>query len=349
MTADPARAAGVRLIAGYDGLLLDLDGVIYIGADPVPGAVEALDECARAGVQLRYVTNNASRTTRAVAELLRGFGLPVDDSHVATSATASAALLARRLEPGAEVLVVGTDGLVDAVRSVGLFPVRRAAAPAAVVVGFGPEVDWRDLAEATAAVRGGAWFVATNPDRTVPTARGPAPGNGVFVEAIAMAAEQQPLVVGKPRPGLFESVIADAGLQRPLVVGDRLDTDIAAAHQAGVDSLLVLTGVTTGPQAVAAPPPLRPTYIVDDLGGLHRDAVRAEVDAEHRTARCGTWTARVDSGRIIAERTAPSARDGAPCGVLAACALAWHPAAEEWGVAHPSPDDVLGLEAGPTR
>jgi ribonucleotide monophosphatase NagD (HAD superfamily) len=111
--------------------------------------------------------------------------------------------------------------------------------------------------------------VATNTDRTLPSPRGPLPGNGSLVAALATALDRGPdLVVGKPEPGLFEQAAARYGARRPLVVGDRLDTDIEGANRAGMDSVLVLTGVSTRADLAAAPPERRPTYVLDDLGGL---------------------------------------------------------------------------------
>jgi glycerol 3-phosphatase-2 len=267
-----------HLASQYDLVILDLDGVVYLIDRPIPGAVEAITHLHRAGQRLAYATNNASRRAAEVAALLRGMGMEALEAEVLTSAQASAALLARRLPAGSPVLVVGADALRAEVRDAGLCPVDSADdGPAAVVQGYGPAVGWAELAEAAVAIRAGAIWVATNTDRTLPTSRGPLPGNGALVAALRTALDRGPdLVVGKPEPALFETAAQRAGARRPLVVGDRLDTDIEGARRSGMDSLLVLTGVSQARDLLAAPPDRRPSHIATDLSGLFEvgDAVR---------------------------------------------------------------------------
>ncbi|MDQ7908948.1 HAD-IIA family hydrolase [Phytohabitans sp. ZYX-F-186] len=268
-----------RLVDAYDLVIFDLDGVVYLIDRPIPGAVEAIGELHRAGVPLAYATNNASRRAGEVADLLNGLGVPADAGEVITSAGASAAALARRLPPGSKVLVVGAEALRAEVREAGLEPVALAQErPAAVVQGYGPRVGWADLAEAALAIQGGAQWVATNTDRTLPSPRGPLPGNGSLVAALRTALGRDPdLVVGKPEPELFATAARRVGAQRALVVGDRLDTDIEGAVLAGMDSLLVLTGVSGPADLLAAPEQRRPTYVAADLGGLFEVAGAATV------------------------------------------------------------------------
>jgi glycerol-1-phosphatase len=265
------------VVAGYDLVIFDLDGVLYLGDQVVPGAAEATKRLRERGVPAAYATNNASRLARDVAALLTSLDIPAGEDEVITSSRASAQLLAQRLPVGAPVLVVGAPALEDEIRAAGLTPVATAgSAPLVVLQGYGPEVGWRHLAEAAVAIRAGASWVATNTDRTLPSPRGPLPGNGSLVAALATALDRQPdTVVGKPDPGLFLAAARERGANRPLVVGDRLDTDIEAANRAGMDSLLVLTGVSTAAEAREAPPERRPTYISEDLSGLfaERDAV----------------------------------------------------------------------------
>lgn len=258
------------LVDGYDLVILDLDGVVYLGPDPIPGAVEAVNRLHQLGMALMFATNNAARRPDEVAAHLVDLGIPADADEVQTSSQAAAALLAERLPSGSKVLVVGTDGLAAEVAAGGLTPVASADdGPVAVVQGYGPNVGWPELAEACIAVRAGALWVATNADRTLPSPRGPLPGNGSLVAALGTALDRRPdEVVGKPAPTLFQRAAQRTGASRPLVVGDRLDTDIEGVRRAGMDSMLVLTGVSTAEDLRAAPPERRPTYVGKDLTAL---------------------------------------------------------------------------------
>ncbi len=281
------------LIGRYDGALFDLDGVVYLGTEPIAGAAEAIGVLREAGAAVSYVTNNASRRPAEVGGLLRELGVPAKDEQIVTSAQVSAAVLADRLAAGAPVLVVGAAALAAEVAAVGLTPVRRAAdRPVAVVQGYGPDVGWPELAEAAVAVRADALWMATNLDRTLPSPRGPLPGNGALVAALATALDRQPdVVVGKPAPTLLREAAARLGAHRPLMVGDRLDTDVEGAIAAGYDSALVLTGVSRPRDVLAVPLAARPTYLLRDLGGLLD--VPADVRVSDGAARCGGWTATV--------------------------------------------------------
>lgn len=259
-------------MSDYDGLFVDLDGVVYRGRQAVPHAVESL----RGFVgRVLYVTNNASRTPEAVAAQLAGYGLPVGADDVVTSAQAAAAHLATLVGPGARILVTGGDGLVQAVTERGLRIVASAQEADAVVQGYSPDLAWRDLAEASYAVARGIPWVASNTDMSVPTARGIAPGNGTLVAAVAAATGRQPVVTGKPHRPIMELARSRARVKRPLVIGDRLDTDIAAARAAGMDSLLVLTGVSAWQDLLGLPPDDLPTRVAPDLRvlGGHTDEV----------------------------------------------------------------------------
>jgi glycerol 3-phosphatase-2 len=272
----------VPLTQVYDLALLDLDGVVYIGQDAVPGAAVALDRVRSAGVAVRFVTNNASRPPQVVADHLTRLGVPATVDEVVTSAQVAAVLLARRFAPGSGVLVVGAEGLRQALTEHDLVPMDSVdEGPVAVVQGFGPDVGWRLLAEATRAVRSGLFWMATNLDLTVPTTHGPAPGNGLLVQIVATAAGREPDdVAGKPRPGAFLEAARQAGSRRPLVIGDRLDTDLEGARAADMHGLLVLTGVTGVTELLAATPELRPHYVGRDL-----DAMMAAQPAARLTAQ----------------------------------------------------------------
>lgn len=278
------------LADGYDLVIFDLDGVVYLIDKPIAGAAEAVERLRAGDTPVAYATNNASRRAGDVAALLTGMGVPAAPAEVLTSAGAAAALLAEKLPAGSPVLVVGADALRDEVRDAGLTPVDRAEdEPAAVVQGYGPEVGWRILAEAALAVRAGATWMATNTDRTLPSPRGPLPGNGSLVAVLRTALDREPdLVVGKPEPALFTTAAALSGARRPLTVGDRLDTDIQGAVRAGMDSLLVLTGVSGPAELLAAPPERRPRFVAADLSGLFRPAAEAELPLAGG-AEAGGW------------------------------------------------------------
>ncbi|MER7399342.1 HAD-IIA family hydrolase [Streptomyces sp. NPDC000151] len=305
------------LSEAYDTALLDLDGVVYAGGSAIPYAVESLTTARDGGMHLAYVTNNAARTPDTVAGQLTGYGLPTEAGDVVTSAQAVARLIAGQVPDGARVLAIGGEGLKVALRERGLVPVDSAEDdPAAVVQGYDPKQNWEQLAEAAYAVgRGVPWFAA-NTDLTIPKERGIAPGNGALVEVVRIATGGTPQVAGKPQPPMHRETVLRTGAKRPLVVGDRLDTDIEGAFNGGVDSLLVLTGVTTPAELLAAPPQHRPTYVDADLRGIL--GPQPEVAAADGGFRCGGWVASVAEDVLVLDG------EGSPLdGLRALCAAAW--------------------------
>jgi HAD superfamily hydrolase (TIGR01450 family) len=290
--------AAVPLAAGssappserYDVALLDLDGVVYVGPDAVPGVPEALTAVRQGGMRLAFVTNNAARTPDDVAAHLSALGVSADADDVITSSQAAATVVADLLGPEARVLAVGGPGVAAALTAAGLVVVGSAEdVPVAVVQGYGPQVGWVQLAEAVVAVRNGARHVATNLDATIPSRRGPLPGNGAMVGVVAAVTGREPLVTGKPDPAMHAECVRRTDARRPLVVGDRLDTDIEGARRAGADSLLVLSGVTDPAGLLAARPDHRPDLLSADAAGLLRP--HPAVVAEGQAWRCGRWTA----------------------------------------------------------
>ncbi len=257
------------LIDRYSALLIDLDGTVQRGREPVTGAADAMAEARSQGKRLIFVTNNASVTPGRVVDGLAQVGIAADAAEVLTSAQAGAREIAARVEAGSAVLVVGGEGLLTAVVAEGLSPVSRAAdQPSGVVQGWFPGLDWPLLAEAAYTLAQPVPWVVTNRDLTLPTAGGVAPGNGAFVELLATVSGRQPdASPGKPQPTML---LAAAGEDRAsaLVIGDRLDTDIAGAAAAGLDSLLVLTGVTALADLLNAKSHERPTYVGADLSAL---------------------------------------------------------------------------------
>ncbi len=329
----PRKTPGLRscprpLSEAYDTALLDLDGVVYLGGTGIPGAAEALAKAA-ASMALAYVTNNASRTPRAIGEQLADLGVPVRAGSVITSAQAAARILAERLPQGSPVLVVGGTGLRLAVRERGLRPVTTAFDhPAAVVQGYQRTIDYPLLAEGALAVAAGALFVASNSDATLPSTRGRQPGNGALVQVIAVATGKQPIVAGKPEPAMHREMLLRTGARRPLIVGDRLDTDIEGANRVDADSLLVLTGVSRPSDVVLAPGQQRPSYLAADLSGLLEPHPLPSGGGE--PLRCNGWQARwVDRGASAAGAAGAGARieltgSGDPIDALRLlCAACW--------------------------
>ncbi len=287
---ESGEPAPETVMASYDALLLDLDGTVFGGHAPIVGARETL---ARAEIPQLFVTNNASRRPAEVAEHLNELGFEAGPEQVVTSAQSGAQLLAEHLEPGSRALVIGSDGLAQEVREVGIGVARSADdKPDAVIQGYSAHIGWAELSEAALAIRAGALWVATNIDATLPSERGLLVGNGSLVAAVANATGKTPLVAGKPAAPLMIDAIRRSGVNNPLVVGDRLDTDIEGAHTVGLDSVLVLTGVSTARDLLAAPPEQRPTYVVADLRGLY-----LPVDLVRIVAHEG-WQIRIDGHAV---------------------------------------------------
>ncbi len=289
--------------------------MLYLGAEPVPHAAESVAAARAVGLRTAFVTNNASRSPAVIAEHLTALGVPASADDVVTSGQAAARLLTERLPAGAAVLVVGTKALEDEVAAVGLRPVRTAAdGPQAVVQGLGPATTWADLAEAAVALHTGAGWVAGNADSTLPSPRGPLPGNGAFIAALELVTGRSPVVAGKPEPALHRESVERVGARRPLVVGDRLDTDVLGAVRGGADSLLVLTGVTDRARLLAAPTGSRPTYVGSDLRALLVGHLPAVVDGD--SATCREARAHWRDGALQVEGDGDDA-------LRAACALSW--------------------------
>jgi HAD superfamily hydrolase (TIGR01450 family) len=303
------------LSESYDAALYDLDGVLYLGTAPIEHAARSVAAARAAGMRTAFVTNNASRRPAAVASLLTDLGIPAEPTDVVTSAQAAVRVLRQRIDAGAEVLVVGAAGLAEEIELAGFVPVR-AAGPgvAAVVQGYDPDTGWVALAEASVALRAGALWVATNTDSTLPSPRGPLPGNGALVAALRVATGLEPIVAGKPEPALHLESVARVGAARPLVIGDRLDTDVLGAIRGNADSLLVLTGVADVQAAVSAPGGMRPSYISRDLRGLL--GAQPGVAVDRSSASCGDALAEYDGGIVRVHGTGDPA-------LRAACALAW--------------------------
>jgi HAD superfamily hydrolase (TIGR01450 family) len=246
----------------------DLDGVVWRGDDPIPGAGGAITELRDRGFRVAFVSNNSSQPVGEVAAKLVAAGAPAAAEDVVTSAVSAATLLASTLDPGAPVLACAGPGVVEALDTAGLRPVMRAPA-SAVVVGLHRGFDFDELDRASAAVRDGARFVATNLDATYPVPGGMIPGSGAIAAAVATAAGCVPEVAGKPERPMVDLIRARFG-PAGIVVGDRPSTDGAFAGALGWPFALVLSGVTQyeaapGGESVPEPPP---PFVAADLAAL---------------------------------------------------------------------------------
>lgn len=323
----PLLSADRPLSTVYDAMLLDLDGVVYIGRHAVPAAPGAIDRARASGARVAFVTNNSGRTPARIAEHLTELGVSAAPEDVVTSAEAAARLVAERFPEGGDVLVVGDTGLRQAVRRMGLRPVTIATdAVVAVVQGFSPTMNRDLLDQGALAVARGAFYVSSNGDATAPSQWGAAtPANGAFVRVIAHASGVEPVVAGKPMRPLHEEGIRRTGARNPLIVGDRLDTDIEGAVVHGAAGMLVLSGVATPLDALAAPEHRRPNYLAWDVSGMNDPHPAPEL-LDNR-ATCGGWTVTVTGGALSLEG------DGDRLdGLRALCAAVWaHPALDPTG------------------
>lgn len=243
--------------------VFDLDGVVYLSEDEVPGAGRTLEILHRAGHQILFCTNNSSRTrSQSAAKIARVTGYDAHVDQIASSAISAGHLLAS----GETVIVIGGDGVTEAVTMAGA-TLSTGDTADAVVVGIDPGFDYAALHRASAAVRAGARFIATNRDVTYPTPNGLRPGAGSIVAAVEAAAGTTPHDAGKPGPTMRALLNSMIEREQIVMIGDRPDTDLAMAHIEGWTSVLVLTGVTETSEGVDP----APTHVIDsilDLPGL---------------------------------------------------------------------------------
>lgn len=242
-------------------LLLDLDGTVYRGAVPVPGAAEAVQAARAAGIRVLFVTNRANRTVGVVVRHLRSLGIPCRKGDVLTTAIASAAYCASH--GGGRCHLVGERSLREAFAARGLTSV--ADGPADwVVVSLDRRFTYAKLVRAVELVRAGAKFVATNSDRLITIGDALMPEAGALVAAVRESSGVEPTMIGKPSPTLLLEALrlAKCAPEDALAIGDNLDTDIAAAEAAAIPSCLILTGVST--RADIGKSPHRPGFVCRD-------------------------------------------------------------------------------------
>ena len=262
--------------------VFDLDGVVYRGEQPIPGAVDTIQTLRHLGHQVYFLTNNSTQTRSTYAAKLQRMGVDVDDAHIMTSSYATALYLSEHGAQGKSVLVVGEEGIVTEMKAIGMRITHRGSRVEGrgadedcrfdyVVVGMDREFCYQSLLEAQQAILSGAKFIATNRDSTYPLEGGRVvPGGGSIVAAIEVASGVRPLLIGKPETYAMTEVLKLSGAMTEdcVVVGDRLDTDILAGKRAGMKTVLVLTGVTSEAEAGNAPEEVQPDVVIHSLPEL---------------------------------------------------------------------------------
>ena len=245
-------------------LVIDMDGVLYRGNDPMPGLPEFFEFLREREIGFRLATNNSGLTPQQYAAKVRKMGAAVEPEEIITSGTATARWLAQRHPPGTRVHVFGEDSLRAAMSEAGFELADEDVV--AVVASIDWSVTYDKIKHACLLVRGGAQFVATNLDPTRPTEEGLVPGTGALIAAIATGAETQPVAIGKPEPIMFEQAMAEMGArpETTATLGDRIDTDMIGGVRAGLRTIMVLSGSTGRSEAEAYGPDL----IFDDIASL---------------------------------------------------------------------------------
>jgi HAD superfamily hydrolase (TIGR01450 family) len=253
----------------FDGLILDLDGVVWVGPNVVPGAVAAIDELRARGVKFVFLTNDPRDSRAEYAARLRALGVAVDESEIVTSGSALASVVREREGEGTTAFVIGSPSLKAEVAGAGIELLEGDAGTQAEVVAVGGHegFDYDELRIATQALRRGARLYAAGRDATFPMPDGPWPGTGAVIAAVEVAGGREAVAVGKPEPAILEiarSLLGDCS--RIAVVGDNLASDIAGGHRAGLTTILVLTGTSSRDDIAGAE--VAPDIVVPDLAAL---------------------------------------------------------------------------------
>ena len=254
-------------LSHFNAALLDMDGVLYRGSEPLPGVNELLALFARRNIIYACVTNNAMLTPDQYEAKLAAMGIAIPAARVITSPVATRRYLEGQAPRGTPAYYVGMEGLRAALFDDGYF-VLEEQNPGFVIVGLDMEMTYAKMRTACLAICAGARFVGTNPDTTLPTEAGIVPGAGSLLALLKAATDVEPFVIGKPAPTMLHAAVDMLGAdpRRTLMIGDRLDTDIAGAKAAGLASALVLTGVATREQLAQSA--LQPDVVFDGLPEL---------------------------------------------------------------------------------
>jgi glycerol 3-phosphatase-2 len=263
------RSTGALTALEFDGLIVDLDGVVWLGGEPVPGSVAALAELRSRGIPLVFLTNDPRGSRAEYAARLTQIGVEVSEAAIVTSGSALASLVAEQESVGTTAFVIGSPSLKRELERVGLRLLDGEAGREADVVAVGghPGFDYEELRIASQAVRRGASFYAAGRDATFPMPDGPWPATGAILAAVETAAGTRAVSAGKPEAHIFEvarALLPDC--RRVAIVGDRLDSDIAGGRRAGLTTVLVLTGTTSRADLESAE--IEPDVVLDDLARL---------------------------------------------------------------------------------
>ncbi|HEX6154252.1 MAG TPA: HAD-IIA family hydrolase [Solirubrobacterales bacterium] len=252
----------------FDGLLVDLDGVVWIGPDPVPGSAETLRALLDAGRRIVFVTNNPGKPPTAYAERLRELGVDVAPEQIVTAGMVAARLAGEAAGAGGGAFVIGATALKEMVAATGARVLEGEEGREAdvVVVSGHRGFDYAELATAKRALDRGAALVATSHDPTMPFPGGEVPGTGAVLAAVETASGRRAEIAGKPERHLFEMAIEAAGGGRLAMVGDRISSDVAGGRAAGLETILVLSGTTSREEAAGADP--APDHVLESLSGL---------------------------------------------------------------------------------
>jgi 4-nitrophenyl phosphatase len=249
-------------------LIVDMDGVLYRGGQRLPGARRFLRYLAQNQVPFVLATNNSTLTPQQYVRKLASMDIEVSEERIITSALAAALYLERVAGRGARVYPIGEDGLLSALSDRGFLLTHQGVEY--VVVGLDRRLTWEKLSTAALAIRAGAAFIGTNPDTTLPTEEGLVPGNGAILAALETATQVPPVVIGKPQPTLLELAMQQLGVssEGTAMVGDRLETDILGGKNAGVTTVLVLSGISHREELEASD--YLPDLVFDNIGDFHR-------------------------------------------------------------------------------
>lgn len=301
----------------FDVFLLDLDGVVRLGGEALPGAVAAVKRLDEMGKEVRVLTNDPRPCRQTVVDQLADLGVHAEVHQVVTSGWATACHLRRT--GLATASVVGSDGLRAELRARGIELTEED--PDAVVVGADEGTSYRDIRRATRHIDRGARFVGTNPDGAFPTPAGPAPGAGAIVRAVEEASGTSPTVVGKPEPLMFEmALVATSDADRVVVVGDNVDTDILGAHRAGLTGILVSGGE---PACATGADFRRPDASIPTLADLFTRTVEPWRPPGHEwpdRIRPGVAAVVLDSsGNILLVKRADRGQWALPTGTVETC------------------------------